>query len=67
MGLFSLTYTRPKHVDSQSLRESVSEKSEGSVKSGRSGYSAGIPDSLTFDNIINGGTCPVSLFGPLPG
>lgn len=63
MGLLSLTYTRPKHVDQQSMRsrDSLSdEKTDGSVKSGRSGYSAGIPDSLAFDNIMNGGTCPVS-------
>jgi hypothetical protein len=63
MGLFSLAYTRPKHVDNQSLqvgRESISdEKTDGSVRSGRSGYSAGIPDSLAFDKIMNGGTCPV--------
>ncbi|KAF4988884.1 hypothetical protein FDECE_14884 [Fusarium decemcellulare] len=63
MGLLSLTYTRPKHVDHQSFRNSGgsfsdAEKSDGSVKSGQSGHSAGIPDSLAFDKIINGGTCP---------
>jgi hypothetical protein len=71
MGLLPLTYTRPKHVDQQSFRSSVAssgrdslsdgEKTDGSVKSGSSGYSSSIPDSLTFDKIINGGTCPVSL------
>jgi hypothetical protein len=65
MGLLPLTYTRPKHVDQESFRNSGdsfsdTEKSDGSVKSGRSGYSAGIPDSLAFDKIISGGTCPVS-------
>ncbi|KAM0356046.1 hypothetical protein ACHAPU_000439 [Fusarium lateritium] len=74
MGLLPLTYTRPKHVDQQSfpsnttrtgstassVRNSFSdtEKTDGSVKSGFSGYSSGIPDSLTFEKIINGGTCP---------
>jgi hypothetical protein len=65
--LLTLTYTRPKKVSPEPLRNesraSLSEKSEGSVKSGHSGNSgssAGIPESLTFDNIINGGTCPVS-------
>ncbi|KAJ3543065.1 hypothetical protein NM208_g3771 [Fusarium decemcellulare] len=63
MGLLSLTYTRPKHVDHQSFRNSGgsfsdAEKSDGSVKSGQSSHSAGIPDSLVFDKIINGGTCP---------
>lgn len=38
--------------------------SDGSVKSGRSGGSNGIPDSLTFDRIMNGGTCPVSFAVP---
>ncbi|POR38963.1 Regulator of G protein signaling superfamily [Tolypocladium paradoxum] len=57
--LFSLTYTRPKHVDSLRSRDSLTDvKSDGSVRSGRSGCSAGIPDSLAFDNIMNGGTCP---------
>lgn len=69
-----LTYTRPKHVSqhsvnrqqSRSSTESEGDKasgnsSEGSVKSGRSGLSAGIPESLTFDKIVNSGTCPVSL------
>lgn len=65
MGFLSLTYTRPQHVEQQSLqrsRESLSdEKTDGSVKSGRSGHSAGIPESLSFDNVMNGGTCPVKL------
>ncbi|KAM0231357.1 hypothetical protein ACHAP5_011095 [Fusarium lateritium] len=68
MGLLPLTYTRPKHVDQHSPRNSVAisnrnslsdgEKTDGSVKSGFSSYSSSIPDSLTFDKIINGGTCP---------
>ncbi|KAM3541703.1 hypothetical protein ARSEF1564_005392 [Beauveria bassiana] len=56
-----LTYTRPKHVDAQSIanRESAADvKATGSVHSGTSGSSTGIPESLAFDNIINGGTCP---------
>lgn len=61
--ILPLTYTRPKKVTSQPLqlqsRESLSEHSEGSVHSGNSGSSVGIPSSLTFDKIINGGTCPV--------
>ena len=62
-----LTYTRPKHVassnrSSRSSRESLTEsKYDGSVKSGNSGSSSsGIPNSLAFDKIVNGGTCPVS-------
>ncbi|KPM45052.1 hypothetical protein AK830_g1439 [Neonectria ditissima] len=67
MRFLPLTYTRPKHVDqrprpssSQSRETSFSdsEKSDGSVKSGQSGCSNGIPESLAFENIINGGTCP---------
>ncbi|KAL2209041.1 hypothetical protein CC79DRAFT_1341463 [Sarocladium strictum] len=62
--LLPLTYTRPRHVDTDDARHSedsamtTSDKSDGSVKSGNSGASSGIPDSLTFDKIINGGTCP---------
>lgn len=56
-----LTYTRPKHVDAQSLSSVAESKTGDSVHSDTSGYSAsGIPDSLAFDSIVNGGTCPVS-------
>lgn len=60
-----LTYTRPKHVDAVNYRrsqESLTPTEQGSVRSDQSTSSAGIPDSLAFDNIINGGTCPVSNF-----
>lgn len=69
MGLLKLTYTRPKHVDQQTWRNSIhsenstvsdTEKSDGSIRSGQSGQSSGIPESLAFDKIMNGGTCPVS-------
>lgn len=59
--LLPLTYTRPKHVEKNPRnRDSFHEQdaSEGSVRSGNSGSSAGIPDSLAFDKIISGGTCP---------
>ena len=64
MGLLPLTYTRPKRVDRLPRdRNSFHEQdaSEGSVRSGNSGSSAGIPDSLAFDKIMNGATCPVRL------
>lgn len=65
-GLLALTYTRPKHVHQQSLRNSDdsfarSEKGDSSLKSGTSGSSVGIPESLAFDKIMNGGTCPVKF------
>jgi len=68
MGVLPLTYTRPKHMPKESISEAsmVSDSesgnnltnSDGSVKSGKSGSSNGIPESLNFDRIINGGTCP---------
>ncbi|KAL7796480.1 hypothetical protein V8C37DRAFT_371831 [Trichoderma ceciliae] len=60
MKLFSLRYRRPKKVDSETYRQrrELLEEAEGSVKSGSSGASAGIPDALSFDRIISGGTCP---------
>lgn len=64
MALLSLQYRRPKKVDSEAYRqrrEALEEAAEGSVKSGVSGASSGIPDALSFDRIINGGTCPVRL------
>ncbi|KAK5998744.1 hypothetical protein PT974_01126 [Cladobotryum mycophilum] len=60
--VLSLSYTRPKRVDSETFRQSREsigdEQSEGSVKSGTSGSSSGIPDSLSFDKIMTEGTCP---------
>lgn len=49
----------PSRPSNDSLPEDS--KAELSIRSGRSGCSAGIPDSLAFDNIMNGGTCPVSM------
>lgn len=63
MGILSLGYRRPQQVDKDSFRDSIStysEKDVASVRSSQFGESAGIPDALGFDKIINGGTCPVS-------
>lgn len=66
MGFISLGYRRPQYVDREHFRQSASnlsynEKEDESLRSGRSSASAGVPDALTFDKIISGGTCPVSI------
>ncbi|KAL7938232.1 hypothetical protein V8C35DRAFT_145202 [Trichoderma chlorosporum] len=61
MGILSLQYRRPKKVDAetyQQRREVLEEATEVSVKSVVSDVSAGVPDALSFDRIVNGGTCP---------
>ncbi|TFB03228.1 hypothetical protein CCMA1212_004712 [Trichoderma ghanense] len=60
MNFLSLQYRRPKKVNAETYRQrrETLEEAEGSVKSGLSGASSGIPDALSFDRIINGGTCP---------
>ena len=62
--VYSLTYRRPPHVDSARASINGSEKTksidQGSISSRGSSVFAGIPDALSFDKIINGGTCPVS-------
>ena len=61
--VYSLTYRRPPHVDSSRASINGDEKARsigGSMHSQTSGMSFGIPDALSFDRIINGGTCPVS-------
>ncbi|KAI1411387.1 hypothetical protein F5Y13DRAFT_165617 [Hypoxylon sp. FL1857] len=63
MGFPSLKYRRPEYVDKEQFRCDSSstpedEKPDGSVKSGRSETPYGIPDALTFDRIMSGGTCP---------
>lgn len=69
--VYSLTYRRPPRVDS----------TRGSIASGKTGQSLGgstlddsrdacvnygIPEALSFDRILNGGTCPVGLLHPYP-
>lgn len=73
MGLLPLTYRRPVYVNTASVNGSSSDVSDSgsgdekgsttssSLKSGKSSTPAGIPESLAFDKIINGGTCPVSV------
>ncbi|KAI9842404.1 MAG: hypothetical protein M1838_003156 [Thelocarpon superellum] len=60
--VYSVTYRRPQHV---SLSRPVSVTSteqvasaDNSLYSGKSNVSRGIPDALSFDRIISGGTCP---------
>ena len=64
--VYALNYRRPPHVDSARASLSGEEKVKSigeSVDSGRSGSSStvsfGIPEALSFDRILSGGTCPV--------
>jgi hypothetical protein len=64
--VYPINYRRPSRVSHVSSRECVSEAEKHkaineSVKSGSSGMSHGIPEALSFDRIIAGGVCPVSL------
>ncbi|MCJ1479084.1 hypothetical protein MMC13_007768 [Lambiella insularis] len=60
--VYSLTYSRPAYTgSSRSSRLSFngSEKSLGeSVSSTSTAVTAGIPEALSFDRVISGGTCP---------
>ena len=62
--VYSLLYRRPAHVNSAGTsvydekRKSVDEDTLASE--GSSYIPFGIPDALSFDKIIGGGTCPVS-------
>ena len=60
--VYSMTYRRPGYVDSSS--SSVNSEKGGKTDSISSGSSCpyGIPDALSFDRIISGGTCPVRAF-----
>lgn len=61
--VYSLTYRRPPYVDSSSASINGDDKArsiEGSMTSRSSNMSFGIPDALSFDRILSGGTCPVS-------
>lgn len=66
--VYSLTYRRPPHVGSSRSSLNGSEKTHsigGSTLDSEGAVSFGIPDALSFDRIIAGGTCPVSL-NPIP-
>ncbi|KAK0613065.1 hypothetical protein B0T17DRAFT_620423 [Bombardia bombarda] len=72
MGLLPLTYRRPQYAEKSELDDSdhISQTSlddgsettgktpDRSVKSSRFGILSGIPAALSFDRIIQGGTCP---------
>ena len=66
--VYSLAYRRPPHVDSarasvlgDEKTKSIGETSmDTQVSASSGGMSFGIPDALSFDRIITGGTCPVS-------
>lgn len=69
MGLLSLTYRRPTYVERPPSMDadqvsigsgSADGEKVSSVKSSTSSTIAGIPAALSFDRIIDGGTCPVS-------
>jgi len=57
--VLSLNYKRPAYVTTSSRTSFESEKPTESINSNTSS-THGIPDALSFDKIINGGTCPVS-------
>ena len=66
--VYSLTYRRPPHVNSAQASVLGDEKTKSigetsmdtQVSASSGGITFGIPDALSFDRIITGGTCPVS-------
>ncbi|TID19469.1 G protein signaling regulator like protein [Venturia nashicola] len=59
--VYSLKYTRPHHVPPPTRNSTETETTESitdSVDSGSTAPSNGIPEALSFDRIISGGTCP---------
>lgn len=62
--VYALTYRRPSHVNSSadSLNGDEKQKSiNASIQSCSSCMSNGIPPALSFDRIVEGGTCPVCI------
>ena len=63
--VYSLTYRRPPHVSSARASfngdEKVKSIGESTIDSQTSQGVSGIPEALSFDRIISGGTCPVSI------
>lgn len=59
--VLSLNYRRPVYVDSSNVSVET-EKSQGESVSSASSCPYGIPEALSFEKIITGGTCPVRTF-----
>lgn len=61
MGFLGLNYRRPaaQTEGPRMSQESLESFSDASIGSVRSFSSAGIPNALSFDRIMEGGTCPV--------
>ena len=61
--VYSLAYRRPPHVEIDRLSYASEGKPGSSSEAhsfSHSSSSSGIPDALSFDRVISGGTCPVS-------
>lgn len=62
--VYSLTYRRPPHVEPRraSLASEKTGQSVGgsTLNDSQDSINFGIPEALSFDRIIDGGTCPVS-------
>jgi len=59
--VYSITYRRPPHFSASRASMNGSEKPTlfgESFSSGSTACQAGIPDALSFDRVISGGTCP---------
>jgi hypothetical protein len=68
--VYSLSYRRPERVSRPGTASTTSgehqrKSIEESVRSGSSGMSNGIPEALSFDTIIAGGACPVSIYSSM--
>ena len=61
--VYSLSYRRPAYVSSGQQSIASKPSLSDSLSSGSTLSPAGIPDALSFDRIITGGTCPVSTLG----
>lgn len=64
--VYPLNYQRPAYVSDVGLPSTLSSTNDpssrlDSLQSANSSVSTGIPEALSFDRIINGGTCSVSL------
>ena len=63
--VYALSYRRPAYVSSSRSSVNGSEKPASigaSFHSNSTACQAGIPDALSFDRVISGGTCPVCTF-----
>jgi hypothetical protein len=59
--VYPITYRRPAYISTSGSSVFSKESGKAESVSSRSSCAYGVPEALSFDRIISGGTCPVGF------